>query len=108
MKEKAMASDQQHEDVPQNDDKVPDATKDEATQTQDAPTGFPGRWSGGPDDSAAVAEGFGEKWSGDPDASTEKGEEFGERWSGVPDDSPERTEGFGTTWAGDNEKQPKS
>jgi len=64
-----MASDERFEDVPQNDDKVPDdkvpdVAKDEATQTQDAPTGFPDRWSGGPDDSTAAAEGFGEKWSG--------------------------------------------
>ena len=85
-----MASDEQHEDVPQNDDKVPDVRKDEATQTQDAPTGFPDRWGGGPDDTQHSGEGFADNWSDNPDASTEKGEEFGERWSGVPDDSPER------------------
>jgi len=103
-----MASDEQHEDVPQNDDTVPDVTKDEAAQTQDAPTGFPDRWSGGPDDSTAAAVGFGERWSGEPSDSAEKADELGDRWASGQDDSAERAEEFGATWSGDNQGQPNS
>ncbi len=96
-----MASDERNEDV---SEKVGDAVPEgEATQAHDAPTGFPDRWAGGPDDSTQKAEGFGDKWSGNPDESNEKVEEFGERWSGGTDDSPERAETFGATWSGDNE-----
>jgi hypothetical protein len=106
MKEKTMASDEQHEDVTE---KVDDTViEGEATPAVDAPTGFPDRWGGGADDTQHSGEGFAEKWSGDPDAPTEKQEEFGEHWSGEPVDSPERTEGFGATWSGENQEQPKT
>jgi hypothetical protein len=101
-KEKTMASDERHEDVPEKIDVVPEG---EAVQGEDAPTGFPDRWAGGPDDSSAKAEGFGDKWSGNPDESNEKVQEFGERWAGGPDDSPERAENFGATWSGENKAE---
>ena len=99
-----MGSDERNENVPETTDVVPEG---EATQVQDAPAGFPDRWAGGPDDSAAKAEGFGDAWSGNPDESTAKGEEFGERWSGAPDVSSERAEEFGATWSGENETKDK-
>jgi hypothetical protein len=95
-----MASDERYEGVPEKfDDTV---SEGEATQVEGAPTGFPDRWSGGPDDSATSGEQFGETWSGNPGSSTVKGAEFGERWSGGPDSSPERAENFGAAWTGDN------
>jgi hypothetical protein len=99
-KEIVMASDERHEYVPEKfDDTV---SEGDATQVEGAPTGFPDRWSGGPDDSATSGEEFGDTWSGNPGTPTMKGEEFGERWSGGPDGSPERAEKFGATWSGDN------
>jgi hypothetical protein len=99
-KEIFMASDERYEDVPKKlDDTV---SEGEAKQVYDAPTGFPDRWSGGPDDSAKSGAEFGESWSGNPGTATVKGEEFGERWSGGPDSSPERAEKFGEAWSGEN------
>ncbi len=101
-----MASDERHEGVPDKvDGTVPEG---EATPATETPTGFPDRWSGGPDDSTAAAVDMGEKWaSGEPDNSGAKADEMGDRWGGGADDSAERAGKFGPTWSGDNQGEPE-
>lgn len=101
-----------------SDDKLYDTTHTDADPTvestdevvADTPTtdGFPNRWAGGPDDSAASGSDFGETWSGGPDGSAEKGEEFGKAWSAEPDVDPEKAEQFGEKWSGDNQAKPEA
>jgi hypothetical protein len=101
-----MASDDNlHEATHTDADKMVEST-DEVVVDSPATDGFPNRWAGGPDDSAASGTDFGENWSGGPDGSTEKAEEFGQAWSGVPGDQPEKAEEFGATWSGDNQETP--
>jgi len=101
-----MASDDKLYDATHTDaDKMVEST-DEVVVDSPSTDGFPNRWAGGPDDSAASGADFGENWSGGPDGSTEKAEEFGQAWSGVPGDQPEGAEKFGETWSGDNQENP--
>ena len=105
-----MASDDMlHDTTPTAGEEMVESTGEVAADTpptEHATDGFPNRWAGGPDDSAAAGTDFGENWSGGPDGSTEKAEEFGQAWSGVPSDQSESAEKFGTAWSGDNEETP--
>jgi hypothetical protein len=103
-----MASDDMlHDDTHTADDKMVESTEEVVADTT-ATDGFPNRWAGGPDDSAASGTDFGETWSGGPDGSPEKGEEFGKAWSAEPDVDPVKGEQFGEKWSGDNQAKPEA